>query len=71
MQMTSIIDVKKEAVKLIAKYFGQDTADLYGNFYVDKPDSAVAQSLKILLADFIGETKAEKQVNKIFSVHKP
>jgi hypothetical protein len=64
-----MIDVKQEAVKLIAMYFGQNTADLYGNFYVGKADSVVVQSLKLLLTDFIGETKAAEQVNKIFPDH--
>lgn len=68
--MTSMIDVKQEAVKLIAKYFGQNTADLYGAFYIGKADSVVIQSLKLLLTDFIGEMKASEQVNKIFPDHK-
>jgi hypothetical protein len=47
------------AVHLIGKYFGEVTARLYGDFYRDKDLDTVKQSVKELLAEFLGEDKAE------------
>jgi len=51
---------KKDALELIAEYFGEYTKMLYIKFYKDKPVKTVLASLQELLIEMIGPKKTEK-----------
>ena len=51
---------KREALNLIAEYFGEYTKKLYIRFYEDKTTETVLASLEELLIEMIGPEKTEK-----------
>jgi hypothetical protein len=57
--------IKKEAIRIIGKYFGNQTADLYANFYDDKTDEVVLASIEEMLVDFIGKEKTEQEIKHL------
>ncbi len=55
----------KKAVELINLNFGEYMGDLYNDFYKEKSDSEILQSLESLLEDLLGENNAKKQIAEI------
>ena len=57
--------LQKSAVDLISKYFGQSTAEVYGQFFTGESDSVIKTSLSEIMSDYIGQEKAEDEIKKI------
>jgi len=53
-------DLKKDALELIAQYFGEYTKTLYTEFYEDKSAETTLASLEELLIEVIGPKKTRK-----------
>ena len=63
MEQTS--KLQKAAVNLILKYFGQSTAEVYAKFFNGETDTEITNSVTEIMTDYIGETKAKAEINKI------
>lgn len=63
--MEQVSKYKKPAVDLIAKYFGQGTAEIYTQFFYDSTDKTIIKSLHEILVDYIGEKKANDEISKL------
>ena len=53
------------ALGLISKYFGQSTAEVYGQFFSGEPDDVIITSLSEIMVDYVGEEKAKAEINKM------
>jgi hypothetical protein len=53
------------ALDLIAKYFGQSTAEVYDKFFTGEPDSVIITSINEIMVDYVGEEKAKTEISKI------
>ena len=53
------------ALNLISKYFGQSTAEVYGQFFSGEPDNVITTSINEIMVDYVGEEKAKIEINKI------
>ncbi len=53
------------ALNLISKYFGQSTAEVYGQFFSGEPDDVITNSLSEIMVDYVGEEKAKAEISKI------
>lgn len=57
--------IKVEAVKIIARYFGQKIARLYDDFYSTKTSEEILASLRELLVDYLGSAKTEEIIKHL------
>lgn len=53
-------DTKQKAVLIIKEYLGESTAQLYNDFYANKEESIILDSIKELLAEFLGDEPAKQ-----------
>ena len=58
-------ELQNKAVKLIETHFGSASAKMYENFYQDKDDKTILESVTELLSELVGTAKAEEQLNTI------
>ena len=54
--------VKDQVIKLISENLGEVTAKNYAEFYKDKDDMTVKESVLELLTEVIGERKAQEKI---------
>lgn len=57
----------KEAVSLINKTFGSETAKLYSQFYSDKTDDLIIESVQALLIESIGKEFTKRKMKDLES----
>ncbi len=53
------------ALDLISKYFGQSTAEVYGQFFSGEPDDVIITSINEIMADYVGEEKSKAEIDKL------
>lgn len=58
-------NLQQAAVGLISKYFGQGTAEIYTQFFYDSTDHTIIKSVHEILVDYIGEKKADDEINRL------
>ena len=63
--MEQVSKLQTAAVDLISKYFGQSTAEVYGQFFAGEPDSVIITSINEIMVDYVGEEKAKDEISKI------
>ena len=54
--------VKEQAIRLISENLGEVTAKSYVEFYKDKDDLIVKESILELLTEVLGEKKAREKI---------
>ena len=54
-------NIREHAISLIKKYMGDNTANVYREFYKDKDDETILSSLHELLDEFLGDSKLATQ----------
>jgi hypothetical protein len=52
--------VAQKALVLIGEYLGQYTADIYQNFYQEKEDQVILESVNELLEEVVGVSKTSQ-----------
>lgn len=57
--------IRKAVVELLRRFFGDETADMYENFFQDEDAETILQSAKELLTEVLGEQKAEEEIQHI------
>lgn len=57
--------VRKEVIALMRRFFGDETADLYKNFFQDDDEQSLLESARELLTEAFGEKKAEEALSNI------
>ena len=57
----------KEAVSLIDKTFGSETAKLYSKFYSDKTDDLIIKSVQELLIESVGKEYTKRKMKDLKS----
>jgi len=66
------LDVKTRAIDIayieIEDYFGDKTALLYKEFFLDKDDKTILSLLEALLIEVIGDKKAEEKMKHIQNI---
>lgn len=60
-----VYDLKERATKLIAENLGDVAAKAYKNFYADKPDDLILQSIEELLTEVLGESKSKEKMKTL------
>lgn len=55
------------ACRLIADNLGEYTANMYRDFYENKDEALIKNSVKELLVELIGQQSAEKQISQYFN----
>ncbi len=63
--MDQVSQLQTAAVSLISKYFGQSTAEVYGQFFSGEPDSVITISISEIMIDYVGEEKANYEISKL------
>ncbi len=62
--MPTDTQIKDRSLSLIEIHLGSTTAQMYRDFYKEKPADVVLSSAKELLIEVIGELKAEKEIKE-------
>lgn len=62
------MDVKQKALSLVERYFGVDTARVYKEYYQDKNESAIVESVTGLLREFLGFEKGSEIIKQVFNL---
>lgn len=60
--MAATVKCKDYAVMLIAKYYGDTTAEMYKSYYAKKDDARVKDSVSELLTEMLGTKRTEKEM---------
>ena len=63
--MEQASNLQTAALNLISKYFGQSTAEVYGQFFSGEPDSVITISISEIMVDYVGEEKAKAEINRM------
>lgn len=58
--------VLNHAISLITEYLGKYSADIYRNFYADKKDEMIIESVGELLKEVVGEKKSTQLMESRF-----
>jgi len=57
--------VKDQALRLISENLGEVTAKSYAEFYKDKDDVTIKESVNELLTEVIGDRKASEVISEL------
>ena len=67
--MPSTIPLTQDVLESIQRHLGKATADMYARAYASKDQRAILLSLREILKDVIGESKAEEELSVILQKH--
>ena len=57
--------LRNQAVWLIESHYGSETAGMYREFYKDKDDKTVIESVTELLVELLGRVKADELIKNL------